>query len=198
MELQASYQHFEVDRQTDGRWVVACRLGEGVGLIRFLPDGRRDPSFRNGKALRFTDPLATDVQLQALQVLPDGKIRFALISQTAPFQQVCRVIQLLPDGSRDVSFDENGIKNLLEGPWLENFLFLPDGRMMLAVHRCGWIEIRRFLPDGTPDPSFGTAGSLLTRIELIQEYPFFACPLRWRNDPQWIRIALLRNGKTPE
>lgn len=171
-ELHTQYQDFEGALQPDGKWVVACEMEEGIGVIRFLPDGRRDPSFRNGKALRFTDPLAADVQLQALQILPDGKIRFALVSQTEKQQQVCRVIQLLPDGSRDVSFDENGIKNLLEGPWLENFLFLPDGRMLLAAYRFGWIEIHRFLPDGTPDPSFGTAGSLLTRIELIQYTPF--------------------------
>lgn len=109
----ASVGNFGMAVQPDGKIVVAGGAGIAVGkgrgseagaVVRYLPDGKLDPSFgRNGVAIvrshsDFTDPIQP---FTALALQPDGRILV-----TSPIGELSR---LLPDGELDRSFGVGGI-----------------------------------------------------------------------------------------
>ena len=87
-------------------------------------------------------------------------------------------LQATHDGDLDPSFGSGGILELPATQTPGGFAdleLMPDGRMVLAGTTFEYatttfhITVARLLPDGTPDPSFGVAGHVVTDLPDMQE-----------------------------
>jgi uncharacterized delta-60 repeat protein len=135
-------------------------LGFEPGLLRLRSDGRLDPTFgRNGIVrahVRLDGLLAANLASQ-----PDGKL---LVSAFTNGLRGGAVIRYDRDGHLDRSFGWNGriLLHDREDPFAGLYA-LPDGKILLFSCRGGSV-LRRFLPSGALDPSFGRAG--LVRLDV--------------------------------
>ena len=153
--------------QPDGKTVVAGGASDAFQLARFLADGQLDTGFGNGGLLRtdlignaFVQETARAVAIQA-----DGKI--VVVGDTrsgSPFSFA--LARYLADGSLDAGFGTGG--TVLGGVAGRAFAVAiqPDGRILVAGDDTVTENFRlaRYLPDGRLDPSFGSAGQVLTDI----------------------------------
>jgi uncharacterized delta-60 repeat protein len=163
--------------QPDGAIVVAgtaapARNGYVFLLLRFLPDGRPDPSFGTGGRV-WTDlvTLATplrgavhgDVALgsssaSAVAVQPDGRIVVGGATQSGATTAFA-VLRYLPDGRPDTSFGTGGLALTDFDPatndGVTDLSLLPDGRILAAGAAGDAVGLARYRPDGELDPSFG-------------------------------------------
>jgi len=132
-------QIFAIAVQSDGKILVGGDFQgtNGVvsfGIRRLNSDGSIDPSFvivpfNNGQAVY-------DIEVQ-----PDGKFIVGGAYQTASQSNLGRFNQ---DGSRDMTFAGSGAGQV------NDILIESDGKVVFA----GSEGIRRYLADGTPDPTF--------------------------------------------
>ncbi len=167
--------------QPDGAVVVVgtaapARNGYAFLLLRFLPDGRLDPSFGAGGRV-WTDlvTLATplkgavtgDVALgsssaSAVVVQPDGKIVVGGSTQSGGTTAFA-VMRYLPDGRPDPAFGSDGLAltdfDAATNDSVTALSLLPDGRILAAGAAGDAVGLARYLPDGRLDPSFGPTGS---------------------------------------
>jgi uncharacterized delta-60 repeat protein len=154
----------------DGRIVVAgTRQGPpapSTFVKAYLPDGTPDAAFGTGGEVRFDVDYR---QVVAMAVEPDGQLLLARSSPPA-------LHRLNRDGSPDLSFGDGGtvpvdfgdgyfpVLSLARYPdgriLVAGRSFTPDGQPALPVHGQPGspVQLRRFLPSGQPDPSFGTGG----------------------------------------
>ena len=155
--------------QPDGK-ILAAGLSTDLdnsvwayAVARYLANGSPDPGFGTGGQLRIAFPsayLRNEVSCLALQ--PDGKILLAGRSVTAD-RAFVTLARLNADGSLDGSFGTGGtmVTELSDiSVRVIGAAIQPDGRIVLAV---GFGDgprsvLARFMADGSPDPSFGTAG----------------------------------------
>jgi uncharacterized delta-60 repeat protein len=138
-------------------------------VARLTASGSPDPSFASGGVL--TDPQREDPQAPALTA--DGELVYAY-----PTERRCpRVAEGKAPAVSVLSADGGSARHLLSRP--DGGLEILSVRS-LAVDRRNRIlvliaadngegggssqEIRRLLPDGRPDPSFGTGGTIRPRI----------------------------------
>jgi uncharacterized delta-60 repeat protein len=142
-----------------GRVVVLFLDTPEGGLVRLLPDGARDASFgTNGVVV---EPQFTGNGFTALAVQPDGKILAAVGGS---------LVRYVDDGRRDTTFGYlNSGTTALGKPGEAHrsaALFpLADGTIVTVGARIWFpyvsftgVSVGRLLPDGSADPSFGTAG----------------------------------------
>lgn len=157
--------------QADGKILIAgggsrdfVRFS-GFVLARFHADGRLDTDFGTaGKVLtEIPDYFARDFQRVAVQ--PDGKIVVAGFADGARSQLVPVLVRYLADGSPDPDFGSGGVVVATSPGTVYALALMPDGRIVVAgsVLRGGPTDfadlmVRRYLPDGSPDGSFGLAG----------------------------------------
>lgn len=176
--------------QPDGKLVFSAHDVTGVKfekdraqfgflLIRYLPDGSIDRTFaENGSAI--TGFPGWFASARALSVQPDGKLvaaGFTAIDGVDHFA----LARYLSDGSLDPSFGAGGVVAAViraEGSGRVGQGFMnrgafalelqPDGKLIVAgaseglERRHAVFALARFLPNGSPDPSFGTAGQVTT------------------------------------
>jgi uncharacterized delta-60 repeat protein len=70
-------------------------------------------------------------------------------------------------GDLDPSFGSGGMVKLLEGhedSYGEAVVVQPDGKIVLAGYEKGNAVVLRLLPDGAPDPTFGSGGKVTTVV----------------------------------
>lgn len=130
-------------------------------IFRFLPDGKTDQSF--GTAGRATLSNSKADTPTDILVLPDGRILLAGVSSNSrPY-----LARFLSNGAPDASFGDGGFALLNQYIGDAN-----EARIARDAQGCilwaSWYEktgtpgeamlLCRFLPDGQPDPSFGTGG----------------------------------------
>lgn len=149
-----------------------CNYKRGSALIRVGPDGRLDPGFQGG-IRRYV----RTGKVEAAAV--DGRGRILLLGQSRAqgnrgTGSAAPLMRLTPDGNADPSFGRQG----LVGVRLENKRSQPTavavgaGRIWLIETHYGPIErppyyslqrveVKRLLPSGSPDRSFGSGGSAL-------------------------------------
>jgi uncharacterized delta-60 repeat protein len=148
--------------QPDGKVVVAGysvgnSSGSNVTILRYLPDGTRDPAFGSGGLVIMNaeggsnNDGAVDVVLQ-----PDGKIVLAGTGAVGASTDIL-VIRLLTDGSPDPTFGSAGI---VRGPSggtsidAEGIALQPDGKIIVSANYTGPLVIR-YNADGSLDTTFG-------------------------------------------
>ena len=139
-------------------------------VSRLSGDGSIDPSFT---ATRLENVEIFDVALQ-----PDGKaIAVGRTVENARDLSSLTILRLERDGALDLTFGEDGIVRSTSG--FHNtagaVALDPDGRIVVAGSETGRLIVRRLLPDGAVDDSFGVLGSfvgpanlLLQRIHILR------------------------------
>ena len=136
------------------------------------PDGTPDTRFGQGGFFVFRDG---DTPAHPV-VLPDGRL-LLVYQQTDSQNRWIRVVAVRPDGTPDTRFRNGGrfafrFPGISGLPVFEDVGVLPDGRWVVLVSllQCpeeyddtcaATIGMARFLPDGFPDPTFGTDGVVL-------------------------------------
>lgn len=179
--------------QANGRLVVAGYMGvtgvtRQMAVARLLPDGSYDTSFNSigRQHVQGIGDEATDYS-RAHAVALDGSGRILLAGQAAKYtndvlEQDFAAARLLPDGSLDPTFGDNGHTTVAfdfggaDGSNLDiaNALrWMPDGRIVLA----GEVDVSatstpnldmafvRLLADGSPDDTFGIDGRTLVAFD---------------------------------
>ena len=66
-------------------------------------------------------------------------------------------------GDLDPSFGNGGIVSL--GSHVGGIAVQPDGKIVVAGDLTASVRLARYLPNGSPDPSFGDGGSVETQVE---------------------------------
>jgi uncharacterized delta-60 repeat protein len=174
----------------DGRIVVsgysaarltACSPGAPIGatsrafIARLTETGARDFSFgRNG--------VVTDEQIERVSaplLASSGRIGFEGVSGgycgfRGPAESG-KFVSLLANGQPDAAFGENGGLPHPNLPTVTAVAFDPQGRLLALGHRPETAEqeggignpewlVRRLLPDGRPDPTFGHDGTAAPKL----------------------------------
>ena len=157
----------------DGKVVVGGYATDAVSAARYLPDGTRDATFGAGGVASVPLPVAGDTLMfhtrEAL-VRPDGRVIVAGLWILGSEEQRWTVAQFNADGTPDASFAAGGL--LVTYPGTSRFFgnlgdvaLQPDGKLLVVGQmQTGTAEnynfaVARYLPDGTPDPDFGTGGT---------------------------------------
>ncbi|HTE06907.1 MAG TPA: delta-60 repeat domain-containing protein [Planctomycetota bacterium] len=170
--------------QPDGKLVIAGLTytdndysKEDFALLRLQPDGTPDASFGVGGRVT-TDFPGLAAVVSSVVVQPDGKLlvaggAFPLVTFLGDF----KLARYNPDGSLDEGFGAGGIVTTSfpgQGSYAFALALQPDGRILAAgtdfVNFSGGASsdtdfaLARYLPDGTPDSSFGNGGTVVTDI----------------------------------
>lgn len=158
-------------------------------LARYLADGQRDPTFGvNG--LRTTDFFGSWDFVHALAVQPDGKIvatgevKFSpLVNLSSNYMSV-GLARYHPDGQLDLSFGEGGKVHTeffdeqgnVQHAAASSMVLQPEGKILIGGHvqrddqtRRRNVILARYLPDGSLDPRFGTAGRVETDLGRVDD-----------------------------
>jgi uncharacterized delta-60 repeat protein len=144
----------------DGRILAAGAAGDAVGLARYLPDGRLDPSFGPAKNGTVT---TTQGLLNALSLGSDPGGRLLVAGQAGtsggPFD--FGAARYSPDGVLDPSFGQRGVVATdlgSTGEWAAGVASGPGGTVIAAGASGSSFTLLRYLPDGKLDPAFGAGG----------------------------------------
>ncbi|MFZ2901121.1 MAG: hypothetical protein WA004_20995 [Saprospiraceae bacterium] len=143
----------------DRIFVGGKRWDNFLFLMRYHPDGSLDTGFGENGMLTQDATGAIYDGLRALLILPDGKILW-----TGKIEDNAILSRLLPDGSPDPSFGENG-RITLPDVELRALVLLPDGKILAGGDDDYGNDVFRFLPNGSPDPSFNFIGKANTPLE---------------------------------
>jgi uncharacterized delta-60 repeat protein len=175
---QLQFNAFALVPLPDGQMLAAGETpaeGEGArypALERLLPDGAPDPSFGADGLVQFPDRAGPTVRESAssMLLLPDGEL---LVAGTGgvPGEQFGWLAEVTATGSLDRSFGDEGVdyvptKTPYQGETGVSVAREPDGTIVLAgtvsVGSEDWQAAAwGFLPDGAPDPAFGSDGVVL-------------------------------------
>jgi uncharacterized delta-60 repeat protein len=146
-------------------------------VMRYLPDGRLDPSFGNGGVVR-TD-FGADDRAWAIGIQSDGKIVVA--GSTQDVEPVYSwsdfaVARYGPDGTLDPTFGTGGMV-ITSSPGdrshdeARDLVIQPDGRILVTgsidpadpFTQSDFATVR-YLPDGSLDGTFGVMGHVITDL----------------------------------
>lgn len=170
-------------RQPDGKYLAVHNDPETVTLTLRRTDGTLDPAFGFGGTVTFpraavlnSPAVVIPLAVKTVLIQPDGKILLA--GEATAACGTFGLARLQPDGFSDQSFGTNGWSAPLppsagsgacnEGRnfTLAQVRVMDGGKIMavgypadpLAAGPTGSAMVGRWLPNGTPDPSYGTDG----------------------------------------
>lgn len=156
-----------VGRQSDGRIVVAGYTSTwDFALARYTADGELDASFGSG-GVAIVNLNVIDFGL-ALAI--DASDRIVLAGTSRSLNEDFALLRFTPDGQPDASFNGGDPANT-RGAIVTDFdrddrahavALQADGRIVAAGYAGGAASdfaVARYLPDGSLDTSFGSAGS---------------------------------------
>jgi uncharacterized delta-60 repeat protein len=164
--------------QSDGKIVVVGRVFEDspvdgsstdidFGVVRYHADGTRDASFGVDGFVR-TDFANSLDQAFSVAIQTDGKIVVAGRFDR-PFELVSVAIaRYNVDGTLDTSFSGDGLLIGSPGFSVESVAIQDDGKIVLGGAKASpkaEFAVLRFMPDGTPDRTFGGAGIATADLE---------------------------------
>jgi len=188
--IPESYQFlaFEVALQSDGKIVITGRGFDqvegrtGLAVIRYSQDGTLDTSFGGGDGIVVADVPppgggeSPDVLGYDVAIQPDGKIVAAGVATAVNFgssSSAAVIARFTPDGERDATFGTGGQQTVGIGAG-DGFdedvglVLQPDGKSVIAARSIpadgggSNFFLARFTTLGTRDPSFGSAGVVVT------------------------------------
>jgi uncharacterized delta-60 repeat protein len=160
-----------------GRLVAVGRINRtneqntDFGLIRRLPDGGADTAFAGGQFVA-TGLALIGGSIAAVASQADGKVVFAGALYDGGFTYYHFMVgRLGADGSPDESFGLMGLRVTpfpTDSSQATGVAIDSVGRIVAVGEARGEgdapaVAVRRYLPDGTPDPGFGTDG-LVTHL----------------------------------
>lgn len=157
--------------QSTGKIIVvghSTASSQNIAIQRYLPDGTLDTTFgTNGVSDLFVAAGATPL---AVAIQDDDRIVVVGFVDVGNEKDVM-VVRLTADGSADTTFNANG-RLFWDDPTVpisndiaNDVAILPDGNIAISGNTIGcnclgWEDgiVGRILPDGTPDPTFGSNG----------------------------------------
>ncbi|MEX1102343.1 MAG: delta-60 repeat domain-containing protein [Actinomycetota bacterium] len=149
--------------QSDGGIVAAGVAGSDFGLARYGTEGALDPAFGSGGKVTTSIIGAGEARAVALQ--PDGMI---VAAGTADDRNRFAVVRYDTGGTPDPGFGTGGVvtTDLTPGFDIANGVAIqPDGKILVAgsagTNRPKFALVR-YGTDGTPDPTFGDGGLVIT------------------------------------
>ncbi len=142
-------------------------------LLVLAQPGTLDPTF-NGDGLLLSDLLSFDDEVHALAVQPDGKILGAGWTEDGSVV-ITFIERFLENGAVDPSFGIGGkvySAAAQESRYAYAVGVQSTGRIIVAglvydINLDGNAMLLGFLPDGSPDPDFGTAGVVSTSYNAL-------------------------------
>lgn len=171
----ASSPVWDVAVQPDGK-ILAVGFGRtDFVAARYHPDGSPDHTFGTRGVVQLdlgSSDFAADLVLR-----PDGKIILLGGTGTYPRNGDFGIVQLNPDGSLDQSFGDGGIVVTdVDSESARSGALMPDGRLVVVGAGGGLnaVHLARYLVDGTPDPSFGSNGIVVTTRLAMADNPQLA------------------------
>jgi uncharacterized delta-60 repeat protein len=170
---QLNNSGYVLARQPDGRFVVAgptfTTPGAPVGVLgvaRFLPDGRLDPTFGTSGTVTTAIGSFPGAGPVAMVVQPDGTLVVAGSWETSRGTSI-ELVRFRPDGRLDPTFGTGGTVSTGVGR-VRALLQQPDGKLVVAILDPAWtvedLLLARYLSDGRIDPTFGTGGPVVTDV----------------------------------
>lgn len=153
--------------QTDGKIVAAGAAPTcGFMIARYLSDGVLDSSFGTGGLVTTTIGSRCDAAVSvALQ--PNGKIVAAGRTENASKNFDLALARYNPDGSPDTAFGTGG--RIVSAHFSDAYAIgasvalQSNGKIVVTGGSFSRkFRLARYLPDGSPDPSFGTSGQVST------------------------------------
>ncbi|HEV7644603.1 MAG TPA: carboxypeptidase regulatory-like domain-containing protein [Pyrinomonadaceae bacterium] len=148
-----------------GGWNLEPFLNRGT-LVRYNPSGALDTTFGNNGSVDLIFPGDVRVFPSEIKMQSDGKIVMAVNAMNVAG---CGVMRLNADGSADSSFGTGGISTMTvpgESCMASGLAIQNDGRYVVMSKIINPIDsqasfaLMRFMPDGTPDNTFGGDGQL--------------------------------------
>jgi uncharacterized delta-60 repeat protein len=171
-----------------------------MAAARYLTSGDLDATFSGDGRVAVSDcqTFGAGGGASAALLQPDG--RLVLVGE-CPGGLFLLVARLNMDGSLDPSFGTNGqvITSFPpDGVFTTAGMLQPDGRIVAVGYSAGCctqiaLKVARYNPDGSLDPSFGTAG-LLT-LDLAQQ-DFFAQDAVLQSDGKLVIAGTFSGGST--
>lgn len=198
-ELQQPVSSQSLVRDSHGRTVYGVASGSSWIVRRFLTNGSLDRTFGNRGTVRisewggFSIP-GTPASVPTAAIRPDGRILVVGFLQLVtrggkPYAPYLLSAQLMPDGSRDVTFGRE------EGTGIYDGLY---GGAAVALHRDGSFHVggyeygseaggtsgllKKFTPTGQEDRSFGDYGNVII-------------PSQGRRNSYLLDVEVLPSGK---
>lgn len=145
--------------------VVGTAVGQGndIGVARFLSNGELDDQFGNSGSLAVHADWTEFGEGSALQA--DGSILIAGMTHTQGLPQTTKglLVRLDSTGNLDAGFGTGGMHRVFfpdEVTGLYDVAVQADGRIVACGSSDSVLLVHRVLANGTPDPSFGAAGSV--------------------------------------
>jgi uncharacterized delta-60 repeat protein len=139
-----------------------------LGSTAAASTGRPDDGF--GRRGVFALKLSRVAEVERAAVAGDARDGYVALASLEDDRGV--LVRVTPTGGLDRSFGDGGFVRLGGGPW-DAVALTGDGRIVLAGSVAGQLAVERLLPDGSPDPAFGTAGLALLRVDPIPPDPYF-------------------------
>ncbi len=153
--------------QPDGKIVTGGGIGD-FQLARYNADGSLDTSF-DGDGMVHTDFNVPGERILGVAIGNDGRIFATGWSGTG---HRLALAAYHPDGSLDTSFGVDGLVTTNHHFLSVNLIVDSQGRIVVSAY--AWVYdfgVARFLPDGSPDPNFGTDGFVRTDFGFFYEIP---------------------------
>ena len=150
-----------------GRTDALGILKTAFGVVRYLPDGTPNPNFGTGGIV--TTPIfGKGAVANAVGVQPDGKIVVAGFATNASgVDSDFALVRYNPDGSLDTTFGTGGIVTTDLGTQDDDaraVAIQPDGKIVVVGNTSDNIALARYKPDGSLDPTFGSAGVTISAL----------------------------------
>ncbi|MGE5423965.1 MAG: T9SS type A sorting domain-containing protein [Syntrophothermus sp.] len=161
--LQMDYSYQSSCNQSDGKYIVGGHFNHPLSVCRFFQDGRIDSSFATCGCF------SNDFWLYKTIVLNNDKI---LVIGTGNDNFL--VIRLTPEGILDSTFGVNGITETSFTLGIDYAMCaaVQSDSKIVAAGTCyidsiprDEIGVVRYLPDGSPDSTFGMDGQVKIRID---------------------------------
>ncbi|HZF99883.1 MAG TPA: delta-60 repeat domain-containing protein, partial [Chitinophagales bacterium] len=169
--------------QPDGKIVVgghsqALFNASHFGVLRLNADGSPDNTFGVGGSATISfgsgGPEYEYSETYDMVLQPDGKIVVvgrSYLESNAPAGTALAMARFNSDGTLDAGFGSGGKVFRAEAPYayrLNGVALQPDGKLLVTGYRVSSgaenFLTGRFLPDGTPDSSFGGNGLVVTAL----------------------------------
>src|SRR5262249_39353801 len=142
-----------------GGSVQSADTGFDFAITRLTPSGKVDTSFGNRGTVTTDFLWPIDVTAQASVADDHGGLY--VVAATNAANDAPGALHYRPDGSLDSSFGKNGV-SFLTGFDPTKVALSPDGKLIVlgtgVDDQGAWLELKRLLPNGRLDPTFGDHG----------------------------------------